>query len=75
MREIDVLEFLPDIGSITPRSSAIVRRCGASRAKARGGNVAKKRLNRPGSSCRARGAVPYDMGLAPTSLRGAVSMQ
>ncbi len=43
--------------SCTPRSSRAVRRCGASSAKSCGDNVARKRLNDPWSSCRARGGV------------------
>src|SRR5215470_20402568 len=49
--------------SITPRSSVIVRRCGASSEKSCGGNAAKNRLNLPCSNRRATGGVPYGIGL------------
>src|SRR5262249_42693164 len=42
-----------------PRSSVIVRRCGASREKSRGDNAAKNRLNLPCPNWRATGVVPY----------------
>ena len=40
-----------------PRSNVAVRRCGVSSAKSCGGNVARKRLERPRSS--GRGGLPY----------------
>src|SRR5262245_4289225 len=53
----------PTSCSITPRSSGIVRRCGASKEKSCGGNAAKNRLNCPCSNCRAIGDVPYGIGV------------
>src|SRR5262245_15368533 len=49
----------PTSCSITPRSSAIVRRCGASREKSCGGNAAKNRFNFPCSNRRVTGGVLY----------------
>src|SRR5262245_19277033 len=43
-----------------------MRRCGASSEKSGGGNVARNRLKRPCSSCRARGGVPYGIKVAPS---------
>src|SRR5262249_33675092 len=59
----------PTSCSIAPCSSGIVRKSGASSEKSCGGNVARNRLNRPCSSCRARGGVPYGIGVAPASGR------
>src|SRR5262245_47080442 len=47
----------------------MVRRCGASSEKSCGGKIARKRLKRPCSSCRARGGVPYGIDVAPASGR------
>src|SRR5262245_66560711 len=47
----------------------MVRRCGASNEKSCGGKIARKQLKRPCSSCRARGGVPYSIGVAPASGR------
>src|SRR5215472_15484171 len=61
----------PTSCSITPRSRAIVRRCGASREKSCGGNAAKNRLGLPCSSWRATGVVPYGIDGAPALRRDA----
>src|SRR5262249_60285411 len=47
----------------------MVRRCGASSEKSCGGKIARKRLKRPCSSCRARGGVLYGIDVAPASGR------
>src|SRR5262249_9670960 len=59
----------PTSCSITPRSSVIVRRCGASSEKSCGGNAAKNRLNLPCSNRRAIGGVPYGIDGAPALRR------
>src|SRR5262245_14057200 len=50
---------------MTPRSSGIVRRCGASSEKSCGSNAARNRLNFPCSNRRATGGAPYGIGVAP----------
>src|SRR5262249_43608446 len=52
---------------ITPRSRARGGRSGARNQKTGGGENRGERLKRPWSSCRARGGVPYSIGVAPAS--------
>src|SRR5262245_56306649 len=54
---------------MVPRSSGIVRRCGASKEKSCGGNAAKNRLNFPCSNRRATGGVPYGIGVGSSFQR------
>src|SRR5262245_9875408 len=58
---------------MVPRSSATVRRCGASSAKSLGGSAVRNRLSLAGSGRRAAETVPYGIAVAPETVPPTVS--